>query len=108
MLWLAARLREARPAAQTVSPEDVIFTEEGLFLAGSTPLTVLYRFFELFDLKNIPKSELIMYAVKKGRLALTPPMKPWLEGKTRVPVVDHPALQPSVAHAIAADAAVRH
>src|SRR5438093_1187404 len=47
MLWLAARLREAGLPAQTVSPEDVIFTEEGLFLAGSTPLTVLYRFFEL-------------------------------------------------------------
>src|SRR5438034_11841312 len=68
MLWLAARLREAGLPAQTVSPEDVIFTEEGLLLAGSTPLAALYRFFELFDLNNIPKSELIMYAVKKGRV----------------------------------------
>src|SRR5207245_2291145 len=40
MLWLAARLREAGLPAQTVSPEDVIFTEEGLFLAGSTPMPV--------------------------------------------------------------------
>ena len=103
MLWLAARLREAGLPAQTVSPEDVTFTEEGLFLAGSTPLTALYRFFELFDLKNIPKSELIMYAVKKGRLALTPPMKPWLEEKMAFALVHHPALEPFWTHELGAD-----
>src|SRR5213594_2719525 len=103
MLWLAARLRETGLPAQTVSPDDVIFTEEGLFLAGSTPLTVLYRFFELFDLKNIPKSELIMYAVKKGRLALTPPMKPWLEEKMAFALVHHPALEPFWTHELGAD-----
>src|SRR2546430_17742208 len=43
MLWLAARLREAGVPAQTVSPDDVIFTEEGLFLAGPIPITALYR-----------------------------------------------------------------
>jgi len=103
MLWLAARLREADLPAQTVSPEDVIFTEEGLFLAGSTPLTTLYRFFELFDLKNIPKSELIMYAVKKGRVALTPPMKPWLEEKMAFALVHHPALEPFWTHELGTD-----
>jgi hypothetical protein len=103
MLWLAARLREAGLPAQTVPPEDVIFTEEGLFLAGSTPLIVLYRFFELFDLKNIPKSELIMYAVKKGRVALTPPMKPWLEEKMAFALVHHPALEPFWTHELGTD-----
>jgi len=103
MLWLAVRLREAGVPAQTVSPDDVIFTEEGLFLAGSTPITALYRFFELFDLKNIPKSELIMYAAKKGRLALTPPMKPWLEEKMAFALVHHPALEPFWSHELGAD-----
>jgi hypothetical protein len=103
MLWLAARLREAGLPAQTVSPEDVIFTEEGLFLAGSTPLAALYRFFELFDLNNIPKGELIMYAVKKGHLALTPPMKPWLEEKMAFALVHHPALEPFWTDELGAD-----
>jgi len=103
MLWLAARLRDAGLPAQTVSPDDVIFTEEGLFLAGSTPITALYRFFELFDLKNIPKSELIMYAVKKGRVALTPPMKPWLEEKMAFALVHHPALEPFWTHELGTD-----
>jgi len=103
MLWLAARLREAGLPAQTVSPDDVVFTEEGLFLAGSTPITALYRFFELFDLKNIPKSELIMYAAKKGRVALTPPMKPWLEEKMAFALVHHPALEPFWSHELGTD-----
>jgi len=94
MLWLAARLREAGLPAQTMSPEDVTFTDH---------LTTLYRFFELFDLKNIPKSELIMDAVKKGRLALTPPMKPWLEEKMAFALVHHPALEPFWTHALGAD-----
>jgi len=103
MLWLAARLREAGLPAQTVSPDDVVFTEEGLFLAGSTPITALYRFFELFDLKNIPKSELIMYAAKKGRVALTAPMKPWLEEKMAFALVHHPALEPFWSHELGTD-----
>ena len=103
MLWLAARLREAGLPAQTVSPDDVVFTEEGLFLAGSTPITALYRFFELFDLKNIPKSELIMYAAKKGRVALTPPIKPWLEEKMAFALVHHPALEPFWSHELGTD-----
>src|SRR5213594_726774 len=103
MLWLAARLREAGVPAQTVSPDDVIFTEEGLFLAGPIPITALYRFFELFDLKNIPKSELITYAANKGCLALTPPMKPWLEEKMAFALVHHPALEPFWSHELGAD-----
>ncbi len=94
MLWLAARLREAGLAAETVSSGDVIFTEEGLSLSNGAAVTTLYRFFELFDLKNIPKSELILYAAKKGRVAMTPPAKPWLEEKMAFALLHHPALEP--------------
>ncbi len=45
MRWLAARLRETGLAAETVSPGDVIFTEEGLFLRETDAVTTLYRFF---------------------------------------------------------------
>ncbi len=93
MVWLAARLQEAGLPAQTVSPEDVTFTEEGLTVE-SRPITCLYRFFELFDLKNIPKAELLFYAAKKGRVALTPPAKPWLEEKMAFALLHHPGLEP--------------
>lgn len=94
MRWLAARLREAGLAAETVSPGEVIFTEEGLSLGEAKAVTTLYRFFELFDLKNIPKAELLLYAVKKGRVAMTPPAKPWLEEKMAFALLHHPALEP--------------
>ena len=93
MAWLAERLRESGLPAETVSPEDVTFTEEGLWFSSSVPIGALYRFFELFDLKNIPKAELLLYAAKKGRVRLTPPVKPWLEEKMAFALLHHPALE---------------
>ncbi|TAL11470.1 MAG: hypothetical protein EPO02_04550 [Nitrospirae bacterium] len=94
MRWLAARLREAGLPAEAVAPEDVTFTEDGLYLRETDAVTTLYRFFELFDLKNIPKAELLLYAVKQGRVAMTPPAKPWLEEKLAFALLHHPALEP--------------
>ena len=41
----------------------------------------VYRFFELFDLPNIPGIEQTLRANAEGRIAITPPMKPYLEEK---------------------------
>ena len=54
---------------------------------------MLYRFFELFDLKNIPKAELLLYGAKKTLVALTPPPKSYLEEKLVFALFHHPALQ---------------
>ncbi len=40
----------------------------------------LYRFFEAFDLPQIPSAPTLMEAVNGG-LSMTPPLKPWLEEK---------------------------
>jgi hypothetical protein len=93
MEWMAARLREQDLAVFCVEPDEVDFTEEGLRLARDhRPIALLYRFFELFDLPNIPKSELIMYAAKQGRVAVTPPFKPQVEEKLAFALFHHPAL----------------
>ena len=42
---------------------------------------VVYRFFELFDLPNIPKIENTLHAAAEGRITITPPIKPYLEEK---------------------------
>ena len=94
MRWLAARLRESGLAAEAVSPDEVRFTEEGLYLHETEAITALYRFFELFDLHNVPKAELLLYAARKGRVAITPPAKPWLEEKMAFALLHHPALAP--------------
>lgn len=43
-------------------------------------LTV-YRFFELFDLANVPGAEQLLEAAARGEIVLTPPPKPQLEEK---------------------------
>ncbi|MEW6325843.1 MAG: hypothetical protein AB1515_10715, partial [Nitrospirota bacterium] len=96
MRWLAAQLRQRGHRAVTVAPEEVRFTEHQLECdidGRSERIDVLYRFFELFDLKNIPKTELFLYAAKKGLVAMTPPPKTYLEEKSAFALLHHPALR---------------
>ena len=41
----------------------------------------IYRFFELFDLPNIPKIDNLLRANAEGKVRITPPIKPYLEEK---------------------------
>ncbi len=97
MTWLATRLRAIGFDAYCVEPRQIRFTEEGLWISGEgmdRPIALIYRFYELFDLLNIPKSELIQYAVKKDRVVVTPPYKPALEEKLAFALLHHPTLRP--------------
>ena len=97
MTWLAARLRAIGLDAYCVEPRHIRFTEEGLRITNEAmdqPIALIYRFYELFDLLNIPKSELIQYAIKKDLVAVTPPYKPALEEKLAFALLHHPALRP--------------
>ena len=89
MKWLESALREVGLAAYTIKPRDVIFTEEALFLEsdeGKIQIDVLYRFFELFDLKNIPKVELMLYGAKRRTVVMTPPRRHTLRKSYCLPV----------------------
>lgn len=95
MQYLAGELREVGLRAYTVHPREVIFTEDGLYIeADSSRLKVdmVYRFYELFDLLNIPKAELLAYSFKKKTAAVTPPYKPFLEEKMLLAFLYHDAL----------------
>ena len=98
MQWLVEQLVAAGKNARSAHPREVRFDENGLFLQGegeSEPwrVDVAYRFFELFDLKNIPKSELFTYFAKKNALRLTPPPKAYLEEKLWLALYHHPQLK---------------
>ncbi|HEY7533772.1 MAG TPA: hypothetical protein VH681_13440, partial [Nitrospiraceae bacterium] len=95
MNWLATQLRQVGLDCYSVEPRELRFTEEGLsILTGNEERSValIYRFYELFDLMNIPKAELVQYAVKKDRVAVTPPYKPALEEKLAFALLHHPVL----------------
>jgi hypothetical protein len=98
MDWLATAVTATGQAeAITVSPEEIVFTEESLVVdspAGRRTVDVLYRFFELFDLLNIPKQELMLYAARHKRVSITPPPKSFLEEKLLFGLFHNPALGP--------------
>ena len=103
MMWLASRLRAIGLDAYCVEPRQIRFTEEGLRITSNEmdqPIALIYRFYELFDLLNIPKSELVQYAIKKDRVSVTPPYKPPLEEKLAFALLHHPVLRPFWEHAL--------
>lgn len=96
MQWLARQLSERGLDATCLEPRDIRFTEDGLWCHRSgteRPISILYRFFELFDLRNVPKAELIMYSAKKEQVTVTPPFKPALEEKSAFALFHHPVLR---------------
>ncbi len=75
MEWLAQQANESGATWRVQRAEE--FTPHS---ALRTPHS-LYRFFELFDLPNIPSAKAIMDAAAGGAVRMTPPFKPWLEEK---------------------------
>ncbi|HYL27315.1 MAG TPA: hypothetical protein VEW74_05730, partial [Candidatus Nitrosotalea sp.] len=97
MEWLAGALRRLNLAnAWLRRPEEITFTEEGLFIrhedGREARLDALYRNFELFDLFNVPKQELMLYAARHNRVKMTPPPKASLEEKLSFALFHHHAL----------------
>jgi hypothetical protein len=69
MEWLAAQLSQAQ------------FTVRNSHFAGFAPGDAVYRFFELFDLANVPNAKTIFDLALARQVRLTPPPKPIFEEK---------------------------
>ncbi|MFY9268598.1 MAG: hypothetical protein WAO55_02490 [Candidatus Manganitrophaceae bacterium] len=96
MEWLGRALHRQGLRTRLLHPKEVRFDDEGLWTEAEGKrerIDLLYRFFELFDLKNIPKSEPILYAAKKKQVVLTPPPKAFLEEKSLFALFHHPVLR---------------
>jgi len=93
MEWLAARLNQRPVAGGDDSSSACTFTAAGVNAPGYNWRVVpaenyephegraVYRFFELFDLPNIPGMENALRANADRRITVTPPIKPYLEEK---------------------------
>jgi len=97
MRWLAQTMREQNLlSAYVVQPQDVIFTEDAMFVrldeGREEKIDEIYRNFELFDLMNVPKQELMLYAARHNRVKMTPPPKAHLEEKSSFALFHHPGL----------------
>ena len=97
MTWMAGQLTARGLETYCADPGRIRVTERGLLLAsaaGSLPIGLIYRFYELFDLPNIPQGDLIEHSVGDGWVSVTPPYKPALEEKSAFGLLHHPALRP--------------
>jgi hypothetical protein len=79
MEWLAAQLNLHRTSnlEHPTSKWRVVPAEN----YEPQPGRDVYRFFELFDLPNIPKIETLLRSAAERKVRVTPPLKPFLEEK---------------------------
>jgi hypothetical protein len=79
MIWLAAQLNQHRRSNidHPTSKWRVLAAEN----YEPQPGRDVYRFFELFDLPNIPNIEALLRSTTEGKVRVTPPIKPFLEEK---------------------------
>jgi hypothetical protein len=91
MEWLAARLQDRHrpphlnPLPQTGGETKTARRFEWRVVAAENYEPQdgrdVYRFFELFDLPNIPNIDKTLRAAADGKIKITPPIKPYLEEK---------------------------
>jgi hypothetical protein len=72
MEWIAGQLNQRSTLNWRVAPAENYEPKSG---------RDVYRFFELFDLPNIPKIDNTLRANADGKIDITPPIKPFLEEK---------------------------
>lgn len=79
MEWLAGQLnRRLSSGAQRSTPHWRVVPAENYRPENGRDI---YRFFELFDLPNIPNIDATLRAAAEGKVRITPPIKPFLEEK---------------------------
>ena len=72
MEWITGQLNQRSTLNWRVAPAENYEPKSG---------RDVYRFFELFDLPNIPKIDNTLRANADGKIDITPPIKPFLEEK---------------------------
>ena len=96
MKWLAYQLQVRGLRVFCLRPEDLFPLGSGLFFdveGNPEKIDVIYRFFELFDLGNIPAAEFIFEAWAAGEVALAPPIRHFQEEKLALALFHHHRLQ---------------
>jgi hypothetical protein len=91
MRWMAEMASKNGGWCRAVSPMDLQAGPDGVRLEG-VRIDAIYRFFELFDLPNLPVAEELFTAAKMKQVVMAPPPKAFLEEKILLALLHHPAL----------------
>jgi hypothetical protein len=103
MEWLAEQLQRLGRRVFCIGPGDLFPLENSLFLdSGGSPekVDIVYRFFELFDLDNVPSASFLIEAWEQGEVVIAPPMRPFQEEKLGLALFHHQRLQDYWAEAL--------
>ncbi len=96
MQWLAQQLQLRGKRVFCIRPEEVFPLENALFLdhdGNPERIDIIYRFFELFDLPNLPVTDYMLEAWAQGEVAIAPPLRPFQEEKLGLALFHHHLLQ---------------
>lgn len=107
MQWLADQLQLQGRRVFCLRPEEIFPLENALYFdieGNPERIDVIYRFFELFDLENIPTHRFIFEAWAAGEVAIAPPMRPFQEEKLGLALFHHHLLQDFWAESLSAPA----
>ncbi len=110
MQWLAHQLQVLGRRVFCVAPEDLFPLGSQLCVdveGNPEKIDVVYRFFELFDLANVPAAKFILEAWSAGEVAVTPPLRPFQEEKLALALFHHHRLQDFWAETLSARALTR-
>jgi len=97
MEWLSQELRARGNRIFTFHPADLMPLGEALCAdvnGNPEEIGVVYRFWELFDLPNLPLAETVMdFLEADAAFTVTPPMRTFQEEKLTLALFHHPRLQ---------------
>jgi hypothetical protein len=96
MEWIAEELRALGRNVHVYHTDDVMPLGETICVpmhGEPQQVDVIYRFWELFDLANVPIAEHLLKARRESQLSLTPPMRPFQEEKLNLALFHHHILE---------------
>ena len=96
MEWLASQLRQLGRRVHVFHPDDVMPLGDDICVGidgDPQRVDVIYRFWELFDLANVPIAEFLLKAGEAAQVSLTPPMRPFQEEKLNLALFHHHMLE---------------
>ncbi|MFP4157667.1 MAG: hypothetical protein ACLFU4_08630 [Opitutales bacterium] len=96
MEWLASQLRQMGRRVHVFHPDEVMPLGESICVGidgDPQKVDVIYRFWELFDLANVPVAEFLLKAGREAQVSLTPPMRHFQEEKLNLALFHHHVLE---------------
>jgi len=96
MEWLARELRKRGRRVHVFHPGEVMPLGDSICVnidGDPQQVDVIYRFWELFDLTNVPIAEFLLNASEAAQLSLTPPMRHFQEEKLNLALFHHHVLE---------------